>query len=715
LSLLAYLAMHAGQPVSRQQLARLLWCDRSEAAARQNLRQTILTLRRDLGTCGHRLVVTGQALAFDIEPSAVDALMFCARSESKDPAIRMGCLDVGWAPFMNRVSAGSAAFDRWVQSERQRLDTCATRTFLSLATHLDEVGDAENAIRAAERLVAIDPTEQGRHRRLLSLEFKYHGAEAAIGHGKSLASLLQQNFGVEPEPATLALIDEIRSGVKGLGARTEPTPAVSEPDPEIPEPPPTEPTTQKRTPSSKVRTAFAAAAALMLVSAGTFVLTEGFREAPPVPAAIQPASVSKRDAELKSPWRTPQVFPAASRGDDAVLGLIPIVVLPFTNHGATDEYGSMIADIVTDNLTNVIARIPIFRVISRQTAATYKTQKLGAAEIAAQLGVDYLIEGSAFLHESKLYINVALVDAKTQSQIWSGRYERPATDLASLLGEVVYGLGRELQIEVSHIQGLQRSESLNLQATVFKGWAAIDAAGRSGSAALKEALTHFNKALEINPDHVSARLGLASYHAHMALQLIASNPSEHIGKAEAILGVLIQRHPNINPPHALMGLVEIARNRPDEAMRHFKRSIELNPSHAPSYAQMGRLLVRQGSPQQGLEHIQYAMRLSPRDPAMPYWIAFAGYAELELGNYDVALEELKRAHALNPGQARTMLTLAAAHAMSGNLPQARAVLAELQMKRPHLTSSTLIKRYSHPSVRESRSAKGILRAIESEF
>lgn len=712
MGLLSYLAMHAGQPVSRQHFASLLWPDRAEASARQNLRQTILTLRRNLGEHDELLNVNDQTLLIEIDIQAVDALQFQSLVQNADPTIQKRCLDIAWAPFMDGFALGTETFDAWVLSERQRLQTCATRAFCSLASHLDQIGDGQNAIRAAERLVELDPTEQTRHRRLLSLELKYHGSEAALARFKSCASMLKEKFDAEVEPETRALTDAMRSeAAKPFISMTaaQATPPRQEAEAEA---------SVSNDSVARTRTwrllGKPMAAAILLCAAAGLALVAARQSGPAAQDSASMADADKVSAD--NPWQSPLASAAIKDQKGKSRGLIPVVVLPFKGHGAGDDRGSAMAEIVTDNLTNVLARIPIFRVISRQTAATYRDHPLNAAKIAAQLGVEYLIEGSALHHDGKAYINVALIDGKTQSTLWSGRYERSADDLTSLLGEVVYSLGRELQIEVSHSVVQQQSGGLTIERLVFQGWLAIDQASTQGASALDKALEHFSKALGINPEHVSARLGLAAYHTHMALQLVAADPAAHIAKAESILRAEIERNPNISPPYSLMGLIEIARNRPDEAMRYLTQAVALNPSHAPSHAQIGRLLVRAGKAKEGLDHIRYAMRLSPRDPAMPYWIAFAGYAELELENYDRAVSELTRAHALNPGQARTTLTLVAAHAMAGDLTKARRLLAELQHKRPHLSAEVLVKRYrDNPALNMSRSAKGILRALESDY
>jgi sulfatase modifying factor 1 len=215
LALLVYLAMSCGRSVSRTVLADLLWGDRVDSQARQNLRQCILTVRRDLGPALRgALVVEDQSLALGVDRVEVDALQFVACAGAADLTERRRCLDLPWGQFLSSFSTGAEGFDEWAAAERQRFDTIAARAFAELAERFDAAGDGELAIAALERLIAIDPAEEHRHRRLLALEARSRGADAALARGKMLTALLKREFDAAPEPATLALLDDIRRSAR---------------------------------------------------------------------------------------------------------------------------------------------------------------------------------------------------------------------------------------------------------------------------------------------------------------------------------------------------------------------------------------------------------------------------------------------------------------------------------------------------------------------
>src|SRR5262249_48527965 len=432
--------------------------------------------------------------------------------------------------------------------------------------------------------------------------------------------------------------------------------------------------------------------------------------AAPVPRSAEPG-VSLH-ASASPSWRSPPLPPRPA-GEAALgreRGLVAIAVLPFVSRG--EQTGTLIADMMTDDLNDMLYRFSEFRVISAQTARRYQGQNVDAAAIGTELGVRYLLEGNVAVRGEYLRVNVGLVDTVNRLQVWSHRYDRSGADSHAIQDEIVKSLARELQIGVTQLESESGTTDPNVHELVFKGWAAIGAAARLGVESLREAEHFFLQALSRDPDNTRAQAGLAAYHARMAAQFRTDDPATHLDKAEAILERLIDRHPSMQGPYLDLGLVYAARDRINKAASMFERSIELNPSHAPSYAQLGLALARMGRPKEGLKHILYAMQLSPRDPTLPYWHHFAARAELELGNHDKAIAYAERSLALNPDYPPARLALAAAYAQLDNLSAAHRQLEQLSQARPHLSREKLIERFGEAGgLRESQLVLGLRRAL----
>jgi TolB-like protein/DNA-binding SARP family transcriptional activator len=715
-ALLAYLAMHCGRPVGRAVLADLLWGDRVEAQARQSLRQAILTLRRDLGAaCSSLISIDDQALMLTLAPEDVDALQFASWAVSPHPVDRERCLDAPWAPFLENFSVGAEPFDEWVAAERHRLDALATRVFSDLAKQFDAAGNGERAILALERLIAIDPVEEERHRRLLALEARYRGPDAALARAKEMAARLKREVDAEPEPATRALVEEIRTSARrqpdlahhaptAALAATAVRPARTDDSPVRVAPKP---------PVYRDRHIIAAAGLTLLLLVGGAIVSFLHSDAWLVPSQ-RPGHerVAMEPAPADLDWQSPSL--PSQRADDVVApgrGVVAIGVLPFTSHAEAGDAPGVVADMMTDDLTYLLSRAPVFRVISRQTMMSYRGQTIDARALGSELGVHYLLEGNVSPRGDVLRVTVGLIDTRTRLHVWSGSFERTGSDRHTLQTEIVNSLGRELHYSVAAVEGLRASSSPDVNELIFKGFAAISDSRHRGAEGLRPAEGYFEQAIERDPGALRASIGLGLFHTHMALQMFAPDPAPHLARAEDILQPIIERHPGFSEAYAGIGLGHVARGKMRDAIAAFERAIALNPSDAPSYAQIGRALVRIGQPHEGLAHINYAMKLSPRDPVIGYWIGFAGYAELELGNYERAIEHLNRSHALNPTQPRTLQVLIAANALAGNLSVARQQLALLQMHHPHLKPDRLRKIYGHNSRAGTRFQEGMLRAL----
>jgi DNA-binding SARP family transcriptional activator/TolB-like protein/Tfp pilus assembly protein PilF len=707
LALLAYLAMNRGRSISRAVLADLLWGDRVDSQARQSLRQCILTLRRDFGpTLGRALVVEDHSLAFAADVVEVDALQFVAFATAADFTERQRCIDLPWGSFLGDFTTGAEGFDEWAVAERQELDATAARVFAELAEQFEGAGDGGRAIAALERLIAIDPAEEHRHRRLVALEARTRGADAALARGRMLTALLKREFDAAPEPATLALLEDIRRSVRTQFEEMRPIATEPHNEPvaiERAAQTPTTPLGARRGPRI-----IAASAVTVLVTAGAALAwMHMLASSTPIeqPAHDLAAQIGGSGPSLS--WQSPPL-PSRSAGEAAgrQRGLIAIVVLPFTSRGEQND--NMVADMMTDDLNNMLSRFPEFRVISGQTARSYTGRSVDAAAIGKELGVSYLLEGNVSMGGGQLRVNVGLVETATQLQVWSHHFDRAEPDRYAIQDEIFKSLGRELQIGVVQLESERGTPSPDLHQLIFKGWAALGAVSYSGVESLRQAESFFEQALRQDPDNVRAQAGLGAYHAMMGVQLQDNEPAAHLDKAEAIIRPLIDRYPNRYGPYYNLGMVYNARWQPKSAAGMFERAIELNLSHAPSYAQLGHTLALLGRPDEGLQHILYAMRLSPRDPALPYWLYFAGRAELELGDYAKAIVYAERAHALNPGHPNTLLILAAAHALSDNMSAAHRQLDRLSQAKPHLSREKLIELYGGTKgLRQSRFVEGL--------
>lgn len=717
-ALLVYLAMNQAAPVNRAILADLLWSDRVDAQARQNLRQLILTLRRDLSPRHVAVLQTDdQSVSLATEAADVDAVQF--EAWAKDPALRARCLELPWGSFLDGFSVGSEAFDEWVVAERHRLDAIATRVFSDLAKQFDAAGDGERAILALERLITIDPGEEERHRQLLRLEAHYRGADAALARGRELAGMLKSEVDAELEPATTALLEDIRRQRKTAAdvgvqrARSiadRPVADVASDNNVAHQSQPKRSPWLRRLPwgESLGLRGTALLASLVLISAGATLLW--IFNGKPAPDGGRDRSAIV--ASAPDPWRSPPLPSGRNEGGiDLRKGAIPIVVLPFKTYEDTASV-RVLADIVTDDFTNMLSRVRYFRVISRQTARAYHARQIDVADAARELGVRYALEGSLRTQADKLRVTVELTDTANRTVVWATQVEREDVNRHVVLDEIVRRLVRELQVGSYPIESARLSNDPDADALSYRGMAALQVAfSKLTLEAYEQALALFAEALKRDPQNVTARLGLGSYHVNVAVQRLVPDVDDHLNKALEIISAVIREKPDISGAHHQLGIILQTSGKLQEAIESFERALEINPSLAGSHAHIGFALARMGRASEGIEHIRYAMRLSPKDPSLAIWLEFAGATELELSHYQEAIENFRRSIALAPAYPRPWAGLVAAQALAGDIEAARRSVDQLRKSSPNLTAQQLYRRFARLSSQSPRLQEGLRRAL----
>jgi len=210
-ALLAYLAMQPEPTLTREQLATLLWGDRFDTQARQSLRQCLLSLRKQLEPVAPGLLVLdGELVGLKAQFFSTDAHEFAGLAEGGDDLERALLLYRG--EFLAGFSLDVEPFDDWVRGERARFAAIAARLVEVQAEQSDERGHGEQALRACERLLAIDVLREDWQRLALKLTARHRGCDAAMARANALIALLRSELDADPEPATATLIEDIKRG-----------------------------------------------------------------------------------------------------------------------------------------------------------------------------------------------------------------------------------------------------------------------------------------------------------------------------------------------------------------------------------------------------------------------------------------------------------------------------------------------------------------------
>jgi DNA-binding SARP family transcriptional activator len=223
-AMLAFLAVKPSQLVSRDKMAALLWSSTAPEQARQSLRQTLSTLRRELATVSEQkiLVEEGDFLSLDASQVYCDVVEFeslvtTGTPEALDPATRLYTGD-----FLDGFQIDEEKFDQWVLAERDRLHRMALRAHAQLVEQLTRSGSTDEAIGVAQRSLRIDALQESTHRTLMRLFLQSGDLLNALQQYDSCARILRRELDIEPDAETRAVHHEI---VELRKHRNTPTPA----------------------------------------------------------------------------------------------------------------------------------------------------------------------------------------------------------------------------------------------------------------------------------------------------------------------------------------------------------------------------------------------------------------------------------------------------------------------------------------------------------
>jgi adenylate cyclase len=379
------------------------------------------------------------------------------------------------------------------------------------------------------------------------------------------------------------------------------------------------------------------------------------------------------------------------------LGIPPlsIVVLPFTNL-SNDHDQQYFADGITDDLTTDLSGISGSFVIARNTAFTYKGKAVDAKQIGRDLGVRYIVEGSVRRGGDQILVNVQLVDAESGAHVWAERFETDRRNLAEAQSEITGRLARTLNVELVRDSGrrieLERVDDPDASDLVMRGWAWYY---RPFSAATyKEARRDFERALEIDPRSVDARIGLATSLLGNISGGWSSSEQQDQARAEQLLLEALERDTNRSMAHVAMGILRRLQLRLGESKMEFETAIALDRNNARAIFQLGQTMMWLGQPEAGIPLLEKAIRLNPHDPTLASHYAMLGLCHLVLGHVDQAIDLTGKARAENPRSYYIHLYLAGALGLRGDLDEAKAALAEAIRIRPEINSFARYRAYS---------------------
>lgn len=339
-----------------------------------------------------------------------------------------------------------------------------------------------------------------------------------------------------------------------------------------------------------------------------------------------------------------------------------IAVLPLENRSG-DRSQDYFVQGMHEALLEDLSKIGSFKVISRRSVARYEGARRPIPEIARELGVDVIVEGSMLRVDDRARVSVQLIDGNSDEHLWAESYERDVRDVFRLQTELARTIASEIHVVLTpeDTDRLARSREVNLEAyeAYLKGrfhW------NKLSPDHLETALEYFRLALKRHPRYALAHVGLADVWFSQG-ELGVTPPWEAFAHMKASVLDALALDDTLAEAHATLANVRFVHDWDMEsAERAYRRAIELNPNFADGRFFYADFLISTGRSTDAMAELERALQL---DPFNNLYLCFKGWYFLYLGRVDDAMLALERARKADPNFPAVTQGLWGVHGMRG--------------------------------------------------
>jgi TolB-like protein/Tfp pilus assembly protein PilF len=348
-----------------------------------------------------------------------------------------------------------------------------------------------------------------------------------------------------------------------------------------------------------------------------------------------------------------------------------IAVLPFANMSPDPEQ-EFFADGIADDITSDLSREHSLFVISRNSSFTYKGRTVDTKSVGRELGVRYVLEGSIRRDDTRIRMNVRLIEAETGVQIWGERYDRAILGIFAIQDEISTAVVRAINPAIVHAE---RQRSIQKPPESLSAWEAWHRAlGFMAKRDISGRRDLLEQAVALTPRFASAHAMLAFHYTAEATSGMGPSHLESARLAEKTARTAIDLDPRNSLAHAILAWTLTQLGDMGPALEEANIAIALNSNDPWGYVSKGFYLMLSGSPAEAREPLASALRLDPRGPIAPliwHLRALACYFERDYRAAEASARQVIREY---PEFPRPRITAAASLAQLGRVGEARAML-----------------------------------------
>jgi TolB-like protein/cytochrome c-type biogenesis protein CcmH/NrfG len=367
-----------------------------------------------------------------------------------------------------------------------------------------------------------------------------------------------------------------------------------------------------------------------------------------------------------------------------------IAVLPFTNMSGDPEQ-EYFSDGISEDIITALSKLRWFFVIARNSSFIYKGKTVHMKQIAEELGVGYVVEGSVRKAGDRVRITAQLNDVATGSHIWAEHYDRSLADVFAVQDEITEAIVAAIEPQVYAAENFRAQrkppDSMDAWDLVMRALSHYWRVTRQDNVVAQALL---EKATAIDPNYGQALGLLASSHtfsAHMGWADMATVAP--IAERAALAAI---RADDEDPwAHYALGCVYLFARRFDDSLAEFELALRLNPNFSLAQGYYGLTLCYCGHWEEGAAAASRALRLSPRDPFSAIYYGIASYAQFVGRNYDEAMRLARQGIRQRADFVGAHRVLTAAAGMAGQAEVATAALRELRRAQPNISLGWIAK------------------------
>jgi adenylate cyclase len=357
-----------------------------------------------------------------------------------------------------------------------------------------------------------------------------------------------------------------------------------------------------------------------------------------------------------------------------------IAVLPFTNMSNVHDQ-EFFADGITEDLITALSRIRELFVISRNSSFVYKGRAVRIEDVARELGVRYILEGSVRVAGNRVRVTAQLIDGLSAGHVWAERFDESLEDIFAVQDEITRSIAVAVQVNLTYGELARLWEG---QTKDLRAWEKMargrDLFLRFNSIDNRDAQRAFKDALAIDPNYTGAMVQLGLSYWWEARFNKSVDREHYLQLAEQQVENALGIDANLGSAYMLRGGIAFLRDQHDEAVRLCERAVELAPSDSWAIAFLGLVCTFSGKAEKAVASLKTAMRLSPHYPA--WYLYQYALAHLWTGDLAAAREAAEVDIKLEPDDPYSYFALASVYAFQEREDDAARVVSELRKRFP---------------------------------